>query len=112
MSVRANLAEGCGRSTPKDFAHFVEIALSSLNELQDQLIPARDERMIMERVYGELQAEADLLRRMLIALLRTLQRAIAGKTTRVSSGKVEGECDAVTRFQNLANQPPALSSFI
>jgi four helix bundle protein len=77
MSVRSNLAEGCGRASRKDFLRFVEIAIGSLNELRDQLLAARDERLINRGVYEQLQSQADLLRRMLVALGRTLQRAIA-----------------------------------
>ncbi|MGQ0642827.1 MAG: four helix bundle protein [Gemmatimonadaceae bacterium] len=81
MSVRANLAEGCGRSTRKDFLHFVEIALASTNELQDQLIAALDAKVISFSVHAQLQSNADLVRRMLVALIRTLQRAIADEET-------------------------------
>ena len=81
MSVRANLAEGCGRSTRKDFLHFVEIALASTNELQDQLIAALDANLISRSVHEQLHSNADVVRRMLIALIRTLQRSIVEEET-------------------------------
>lgn len=34
LSVCANLAEGYGRKTQRDFAHFVSISLGSCNEVQ------------------------------------------------------------------------------
>ena len=42
VSVPSNLAEGCSRTSPKDFARFVEIALGSAMELEYQLGLARD----------------------------------------------------------------------
>lgn len=41
VSVPSNLAEGSVRSSQKDFAHFVEISLGSLAELETQLEIAR-----------------------------------------------------------------------
>lgn len=42
VSVASNLAEGAGRSTKRDFAHFVTIARGSLNELQTQYLLAQE----------------------------------------------------------------------
>ena len=42
ISVSSNIAEGFSRSTVKDKCQFYTIALSSLIELQNQLIVARD----------------------------------------------------------------------
>ena len=47
-SVLFNLAEGCSRSSQKDFARFVEIALGSAMELEAQLDLAYD--LIVEGV--------------------------------------------------------------
>jgi four helix bundle protein len=33
-SIPLNIAEGCGRSTDKDFAHFLDISLGSAHELE------------------------------------------------------------------------------
>lgn len=42
ISISSNIAEGAGRSTDKDFAHFLDIALGSSNELESQIINATD----------------------------------------------------------------------
>jgi four helix bundle protein len=34
LSIPLNIAEGSGRNSNKDFAHFLHIALGSLNELE------------------------------------------------------------------------------
>lgn len=33
-SIPLNIAEGCGRNSDKDFAHFLDIALGSVHELE------------------------------------------------------------------------------
>ena len=42
VSVVSNIAEGAGRSTPKDFAHFVVVARGALNELDTQYLLGKD----------------------------------------------------------------------
>jgi len=61
VSIPSNLAEGAGRSTRKDFAHFVTLARGSLNELETQLLLAKelgycgfesDVQQQVERLFG------------------------------------------------------------
>lgn len=61
VSIASNIAEGAGRSTKKDFAHFVTVARGSLNELETQYLPGKelgycndDEEysQVIERLYG------------------------------------------------------------
>ena len=42
VSVPSNIAEGFGRQTDKSFNHFLNIARGSLNEIETQLIIARE----------------------------------------------------------------------
>jgi len=42
VSISSNIAEGAGRGTNKDFAHFLDIAYASSTELESQLINAVD----------------------------------------------------------------------
>ena len=42
ISVPSNIAEGTGRSTRKDYKQFARIALGSVNELETQLIIAKN----------------------------------------------------------------------
>jgi four helix bundle protein len=61
VSIASNIAEGAGRSTKKDFAHFVTVSRASLNELETQYLLAKelgysnaDEGYegLIERLYG------------------------------------------------------------
>jgi four helix bundle protein len=54
-SIPSNIAEGSGRSTNKEFARFLDIALSSAFELETQLILAADVDYISEDKLQEIQ---------------------------------------------------------
>ena len=54
-SIPSNIAEGCSRSSEKDFARFVEIALGSAFETETLLILSKevgylDERQLQEQI--------------------------------------------------------------
>jgi four helix bundle protein len=38
VSIPSNLAEGCGRESPKEFLHFVAISIGSICELETQIL--------------------------------------------------------------------------
>ena len=76
-SVESNIAEGCGSGQRTQFLHFVEIALASLNEVEEQFRLAYETGILDEPVHSRQQDTIDLLRRMLVALMRALQRQIA-----------------------------------
>lgn len=42
ISVPSNIAEGCSRSSNKDFSRFLEIAIGSIYEIETQLLIAFD----------------------------------------------------------------------
>ena len=42
VSIPSNIAEGSGRNSPKEFVQFLYIALGSINELETQLIIAKE----------------------------------------------------------------------
>ena len=46
VSIAANIAEGHGRATRKDYAHFVSIAKGSTAELETLLLLARDAELL------------------------------------------------------------------
>ncbi|MDZ7605515.1 MAG: four helix bundle protein [Cyclobacteriaceae bacterium] len=69
VSVPSNIAEGCGKSSNKDFKRFLEISLGSSYELETQLILASGiHGLPAAPVIEKLQ----ILQRMLAKLLSTL----------------------------------------
>jgi len=55
ISISSNLAEGAGRYSPKDQAHFYQIAYSSLMELMNQLYTSLDLNYIDEPTLEKLK---------------------------------------------------------
>lgn len=74
ISISSNIAEGSGRNSDADFAHFLEIAYGSLMEVISQLFLALDENYITQNQLDEMAAEADILASQLVALSKTLGR--------------------------------------
>lgn len=73
VSVPANIAEGAGRRTPGEFAHFVGIARGSLAELETLLIVARRLDYLDEPTYRTVLNDLLELGRMTTGLLRSLE---------------------------------------
>ncbi|MCK5808080.1 four helix bundle protein [bacterium] len=68
VSVSANIAEGSGRKSPKDRAHFYQIAYASLMETLSHLSISLELNYIDITVYNELRSQIFNLSRMLNAL--------------------------------------------
>ena len=54
VSVMSNIAEGFGRNSPKDFAHFLGIANASCLEVQSHLYVALDLEYINDETFEHL----------------------------------------------------------
>ncbi|MFI5233392.1 MAG: four helix bundle protein [Gemmatimonadales bacterium] len=70
LSVPANIVEGAGSATDKDFARFLRIAFASANELEYHLQFAVDTAAIPQAVFSARQAEVIEIRKMLMGLIR------------------------------------------
>lgn len=68
ISISSNLAEGTSRNTNKDKAHFTTLAFSSLMEVLNQLILAKELNFISAEKYDKLRIEIGKISRMLNAL--------------------------------------------
>ena len=64
-SVPTNIAEGCGRETTKDFAHFLQISIGSACEIEYQLLLAHDLNYITDEDYNRLNDEIVSVRKMI-----------------------------------------------
>jgi four helix bundle protein len=73
LSIPANIAEGCGRSSDQDFAKFVQIAIGSTSELEYHLEFAAEIGRLKRDESERRQAEIVGVRRMLIGLLKKLR---------------------------------------
>ena len=74
-SVPTNIAEGCGRSSRAEFAHFLHVAAGSASELEYQLLLVRDLGLVSPVDHEQLDDRVTELKRMLSSLIRTLQTA-------------------------------------
>lgn len=70
VSVPANIAEGAGRGTSREFARFVMIASGSLSELETHLLLCEDPGLLVQT--GSIQNDIRLIRTMLTRLNRSL----------------------------------------
>lgn len=67
VSVPSNIAEGAGRESDKDFAHFLSISIGSLFELHTQVLIAERIGYINHMQTTSLINKIDSLERMIIA---------------------------------------------
>jgi len=74
VSVPANIAEGAGRRSDRDFARFLDVAMGSLSETRSHLILACDLGYLKDRTVADLSEEALEIGRMLDGLNITLRR--------------------------------------
>jgi four helix bundle protein len=72
-SIPANIAEGCGRETDRDFARFLQIAMGSACELEYHLLLAHDLDLLGQGEYSALHSEVTEVKRMLTAFLKKLR---------------------------------------
>jgi four helix bundle protein len=75
-SVPATIVEGCGASSAKDFARFLDMAIKSANETEYHLLKARDHDLIAHRDWQRSTAEIIEIRKMIYGYRkRVLTRA-------------------------------------
>ena len=79
MSVPANIVEGCGQGSAKQFSRFLLIALNSATELEYHLITARDLKLVRAEESLSLLSQTIEVRKMLHGLRRRLAtRSVTG----------------------------------
>ena len=71
-SIPTNIAEGCGRRTSKDFAHFIQMAIGSSSEVEYQLILAKDLKYINEETWKSLSQNITEIRKMMCSFKNKL----------------------------------------
>lgn len=72
-SIPMNIAEGSGRDTGPDFRRFVYVAMGSANEVEYQLLLARDLSYVQRPVYDRLHGDLNEVKRMLTGLIQSIE---------------------------------------
>ena len=72
VSIAANIAEGCGRSTGADFARFLHMAFGSASELEYYILLARDLKFFEATAHQDLTSQVTEVKRMLTSLAKKL----------------------------------------
>ena len=73
VSISSNIAEGAGRPTDADFAHFLDTALGSAYEVETQLLIANNIGYIDDNIYNELHTQIIEIECQLSSLIRSVR---------------------------------------
>jgi four helix bundle protein len=76
VSIPSNISEGHGRSSPREFNHFLGIALGSLSELETQLLLAVRLTYFAEQELTTLLKTTDETAKMLQGLKKSLHKKL------------------------------------
>ncbi len=68
-SIPANIAEGCGKNSQAEFAHYLNIALGSANESEYFLILSKDLKYLKQQDFDSLFIVINEIKAMLIAFV-------------------------------------------
>jgi four helix bundle protein len=72
LSIPANIAEGCGKSSRRETIRFLQIASGSARETENHLLIAADLGYVSPRAREELTGHVKSIERMLIGLINNL----------------------------------------
>ena len=71
-SIPANISEGCGRKSDKDFNRFLQIALGSAHELEYFILLSKDLNLIDYATYSILDENINTLKKRIYTLSQKL----------------------------------------
>lgn len=74
VSISSNIAEGSGRPTDSDFAHFLDMALGSANEVETQLLISKNLSYISEEQYNQLIIRLTGIQKQLTGLIASIRK--------------------------------------
>jgi four helix bundle protein len=72
-SIPVNIAEGCGRNSNLELANFLQISLGSTNEMEYDLLLAKELVYLSEPNYSELNILIGEIRAMLLSLIQKVR---------------------------------------
>jgi four helix bundle protein len=73
VSVPSNIAEGCGRNSPKELHRFLDIAQGSLCEVETQLYLAADLQFVTEDAIDPIIEELKQIQKMIFGYQKALR---------------------------------------
>lgn len=76
VSIMANIAEGYGRRSDKEFSNFLNIAHGSIAETQSHLYVALDLNYLKQESFSKLYVLLDEVSRMTMSLTQHLRKSI------------------------------------
>ena len=85
--IPTNIAEGCGRSSQPEFAHFLHVALGSASELEYQLFLSAELGFLNQETHERMQSEVVGVKQMLTRLAGVVRKADAGSSVRRRGGR-------------------------
>lgn len=74
--IPANIAEGCGKNSQKEFGNFLNIALGSANEAEYFLLLSRDLEYLKKEEHLALNEHVNEIKAMLISLIHKVRSTI------------------------------------
>ena len=74
VSIPANIAEGAGRKSPKEFSYFLSNAQGSASEVETELLIAHRLGFLPTERYSALRSSIDEIGRMITGLSQHLRR--------------------------------------
>lgn len=73
VSIPANIAEGWGRESRKNYVQFLRISRGSLFELETLLIISANEGFIIPESFKEISIYTDEVSRMIVSMIKKLE---------------------------------------
>lgn len=73
VSIPSNIAEGAARNSSKEFIHFLYISLGSQQEIDTQLLIARNLQYISEEQYNTITIKIETVGKLLNGLIKYLK---------------------------------------
>jgi len=73
-STPTNIAEGCGKSTQKDFAHYLDIAFASMQEVQYLTFLSFELKYLDALAYLTLENNITEVKAMLVGLIQKVRK--------------------------------------
>jgi four helix bundle protein len=86
QSIVNNIVEGCGASSRKEFARYLDISIKSASETDYELEFARDAELLAHDLCNQLSVDVVEIRKMTFGLRRTVLKADDDRTRKNAEG--------------------------